>query len=217
MLILVTLTPIMFDFRRVFGIGVYNTEDNYFNSYSDGTAGINLHLHLERVVDKRYVINTFIECISTGNVVNYGLLSLTIYYFNDNAPAGAESIQFGTPTRDYSVYRFFLNLEKYNNFTCYGTIKISLESGGIPINDTVNFQLTFIVPLGIEDYMNLDLVIYVLFFFHFFLYIIIPVVLIWIFKPVFGLTLSEEDIERDEIFFHYLRNQRTEKREESKN
>lgn len=217
MLMLLILTPIMFDFRRVFGIGVYNTEDNYFNSYSDGTAGINLHLHLERVVDERYVITTFIEPISTGNVVNYGLLSLTIRYFNDNAPIKAESIQFGTPRSNYSVYRFFLNLLKHNNLTCYGTIEISLESGGIPINDTVNFQLTFIIPLGIEDYMNLDLVIYVLFFFHFFLYVIIPVVLIWIFKPVFGLTLSEEDIERDEIFFHYLRNQRTEKREESKN
>ena len=215
MLMLFILTPIMFDFRRVFGIGVYNAEDNYFNSYSDGTAGINLHLHLKREVDERYVINTFIETISTGNVVNYGFLSLSIYYLNDNAPAKAETIQFGTPRSNYSVYRFFLNLLKHDNFTCYGTIEISLESGGIPINDTINFQLTFIVPLGIEDYMNLDLVIYVLFFFHFFLYVIIPVVLIRIFRPVFGLTLSEEDIKRDELFLKYLRNQTNEKRKES--
>ena len=214
---LIRLTPIMFDFRNVFGIGVYNTEDNYFNLYSDGTAGINLHLHLERVIDERYVINTFIEPISTGNVVNYGLLSITIYYFNDNAPISAESVQFDTPRSTYSVNRFFLNLLKHNNLTCYGTIEISLETGGIPINDTINFQLTFIVPLGIEDYMNLDLVIIVLFFGHFFLYIFIPVTLNWIFKPVLGLKLSEEDIKRDEEFFNYLRNQSIEKRKESKN
>jgi len=217
MLALIAFTPIVFNFRNVFGIGVYNIEDDYFNSYSDGTAGINLHLHLKRVIDKRYVINTFIEPISTGNVVNYGLLSITIYYFNDNAPVCAKSVQFGTPISNYSVYRFFLNLLKHNNFTCYGTIEISLETGGIPINDTVNFQLTFIVPLGIEDYMNIDLVLYVLFFFHFLFYVIIPVTLIWIFKPVFGLTLSEEDIKRDEKFLKYLQNLVNEKRKESKN
>jgi hypothetical protein len=214
---LITLTPIMFDFRRVFGIGYYDTDNNYFNSYSDGTAGINLHLKFERLVDERYVINTFIETISTGDVVNYGLSSIIIYYVNDDAPVNAESSQFGTPRNNYSVYRFFLNLLKDNNFTCYGTIEMSLETGGVPINDTVNFQLTFVIPLGIEDYMNLDLMIYVLFFFHFFLYIIIPVVLIWIFKPAFGLTLSEEDLKRDELFMKYLRNQANEKRKESEN
>jgi len=208
------LTPVMFNFRTVFSIGVYNIEDNYFNSYSDGTAGINLHLHVKREVDKRYVVNTYIEPISTGNVVNYGFLSLNIHYFNDDAPVSADSVQFGTPRNNYSVYRFFLNLEKYNNFTCSGTIEISLETGGIPINDTIDFQLSFIIPLGIEDYANLDLMIYVLFFFHFFLYIIIPVVLIWIFKPVFGLTLTEEDIKRDELFLKYLRNQANGKRRE---
>lgn len=214
---LITLTPIMFDFRRVFGIGYYDTDNNYFNSYSDGTAGINLHLKFERLVDERYVINTFIETISTGDVVNYGLSSIIIYYVNDDAPVNAESSQFGTPRNNYSVYRFFLNLLKHNNFTCYGTIEMSLETGGVPINDTVNFQLTFVIPLGIEDYMNLDLMIYVLFFSHFFLYIIIPVVLIWIFKPAFGLTLSEEDLKRDELFMKYLRNQANEKRKESEN
>ncbi len=214
---LMILTPIMFDFRRVFGIGYFDTDNNYFNSYSDGTAGINLHLNFERLVDERYVINTFIETISTGDVVNYGISSIIIYYFNDNAPVNAESIQFGTPSSNYSVYRFFLNLLKHNNFTCYGTIEMSLKTGGVPVNDTISFQLTFIIPLGIEDYINLDLLIYVLFFFHFFLYVIIPVVLIWIFKPAFGLTLSEEDLKRDEIFMKYLRNQVNEKRKESEN
>lgn len=214
---LITLTPIMFNFRDVFGIGVYNTEDNYFNFYSDGIAGINLHLHLERETDARYVINTFIESFSTGDVVNYGILSININYLKDNEYVFAESVQFGTPRSSYSMNRIFLNLFKHNNFTCYGMIEMSLETGGIPINDTVNFQLTFIVPLGVEDYTDIDLMIYVLFYLHFVLYIIIPVFLNWIFRPVFGLKLSKEDIERDEKFSNYLQNQSTEKREESKN
>ena len=213
----ISFTPIVFNASSIFSIGVYNTEDDYFNSYSDGTAGINIHLHLERVVDKRYSINTFIEPISTGNVVNYGLLSILIYYFNDNTPVFADLVQFGTPRSNSSVYSFFLNLVKHNNLTCYGTIEMSLETGGIPVNDTINFQLTFIVPLGIEDYMNIDLLLYVLVFLSFFLYVIIPVVLIWIFKPIFGLKFSKEDLKRDEKFFEYLRNQTNENKRKLKN
>ena len=217
MLILITLTPIMFNLRSFFGLGVYNIEDDYFNSYSDGTAGINLHLHINHELDNRYIINTFIEPISTGNVVNYGLLSIIIHYLNDNEPVFGRSVQFGTPTNNYSVYRFPLDLAKYDNLTCYGTIEMSLETGGIPNNDTINFQLTFIVPLGIGDYMNLDLLIYLFFPTYFLLYIIIPVILIWIFKPVFGFSFSEEDLKKDEEFLNYLQNQDKEKEKESKN
>jgi len=217
--IVIALTPIVFNFRNIFGIGIYNAEDDYFNSYSDGTAGINLHLHVKRKVDfaERYEINTFVEPISTGNVVNYGLLSINIFYLKDNSQVFSDSVQFGTPRSSYSVYQFNLKLVKYDKLTCYGVIEMSLETGGIPTNDTINFQLSIIVPLGVEDYRNIDLALYVLLFFHFFLYIIVPVVLIWIFKPIFGLSYSEEVLKRDEKFFEYLRNQTNEIREESKN
>jgi len=214
MLTLVALFPVIFNFRNVFSIGVYNIEDDFFNSYSDGTAGINLHLHIKHEEDDRYYVYTFIEPISTGDVVNYGLLSIIIHYFSDNDLVFATSMQFDTPSKIYPEHRIFLKLFKNNNFTCSGTIEISLETGGIPINDTINFQLTFIVPLSIEDYMNIDLALYVLLFFHFFLFVIIPVVLLWIFKPVLGLTYTEEDKKRDEQFQKYLREIVNEKRRE---
>ena len=214
---LITFTPIMFNIRDFFGIGVYNIEDDYFNSYSGGTAGINLHLNLNREIDNRYTINTFIEPTSTGNVVNYGLLSINIQFLNDNELVFVRSVQFGTPTSNYSVYRFSLDLAKDNNLTCHGSIEMSLESGGIPNNDTINFQLTFIVPLGIGDYMNLDLLIYLIFPTHFLLYIIIPVILIWIFKPILGFRINEDDIKRDEKFLNYLQNQGNKKNKELKN
>ena len=216
-LILVALLPVIFNFRNIFGLGIYNKEDDYFNSYSDGTAGINLHLQLDHEFDNRYAIYTDIEPISTGDVVNYGILSIIIHYFADSKPAFATSIQFGTPRSNCSVQRIFLKLFKNTNLSCSGTIEISLETGGIPINDTINFQLTFIVPISKEDYRNIDLALYVLLFFHFFLFVIIPVVLLWIFKPVLGLTYTEEDKKRDEKFQMYLRDLVNEKRKKEKN
>ena len=211
MLALIAFTPIAFNFRSVFNIGVYNIEDDYFNSYSDGSAGINLRLRLNREYDNRYTVNTFIEPISTGDVVNYGISSINILYLNDTKLVYETSVQFGTPRSDYSVNRFSLNLFKNSNFTCYGTMEVSLEAGGIPITDTINFQLTFILPLSNKDHINIDLAIYLLFFFHLFLYIIIPVALIWIFKPIFRLTLSEEDIIKDKKYLNYIQTQTKEK------
>ncbi|MHA1670053.1 MAG: hypothetical protein ACTSV5_05670 [Promethearchaeota archaeon] len=202
----------MFNFNTLFSIGIYNAEDDFSKTYSDGTAGINFHLHLEHDRIDRYITTTIIKPFSTGNVVNFGLLSNNIEYLNENDHIITKSAQFSTPS-NYSVYIVSLNLYKKNNFTCRGTIEMSIESGGILINDTINFQVNFIVPLSLEDYSNINLLVYALFFIHFFLYVIIPVSLIWIFKPVFGLEIDEEDIERDKKFLKYLRK----KREESEN
>ena len=84
LIFLFILTPIMFNFRNLFPIGIYNVEDDYINSYTDGTAGINLHLNFDHGADERCVINTYIESTSTGNVVNYGLLSIIIYFLRED-------------------------------------------------------------------------------------------------------------------------------------
>lgn len=205
----------MFNFRDIFHLGVFDIEDDYINSYTDGTAGISVHLNLNYESDERYVINTYIESISTGNVVNYGLLSIVIYCLNDNDPVFARLIPFGAPSSSYSLTNIPLKLAKHDNLTCYGTIEMSLETGGVPLNDTINFQLTFIVPLGLGDFSNFELLISFLFPSHFLLYIIVPVILIWIFKPIFGLKFTEEDLKRDEKFLEYLQNPPNRRRKES--
>lgn len=218
MLGLIVFTPIVFNLRNILGVGIFNVEDDYFNSYSDGTAGINMHLRFEHEVDTKYFLFTFIEPISTGSVANYGLLSINFYFLKDNEQKYATSIQFDTPQSTFSMNRIYLGkIDKYSNLTCYGMIELSLETGGIPINATINFQLTYIFPMGIEDYYNLDLVIYLLTFLQFFLYVIIPVTLNWIFKPIFGLKYSEDDMKRDERFLKYLHKHLEEKRKETKN
>ncbi|NVM17975.1 MAG: hypothetical protein HWN80_09680 [Candidatus Lokiarchaeota archaeon] len=207
----------MFNFRDIFRIGIYDIEDDYSSSYTDGTAGINLHLNINHGSYESYVINTVIESISTGNVVNYGLLSIIIYCLKNNDPVFARSVQFGAPSSTYPVNNIPLKLAKHDNLTCYGTIEMSLETGGVPMNDTINFQLTYIIPLGLGDFSSYDLLIDFLFPSHFLLYIIVPVVLIWIFKPVFGLRFTKEDLERDEKFLEYLQNPPSRKRKESEN
>ena len=215
MVALIIFAYVVFNFRNIFGVGIFNVEDDYINSYSDGTAGVNLHIRLDHDEDNKYYLYTFIEPISTGNVANHGLLSMTIFYLNNNYHVYATTLEFGTPLSRYTD-RLFLRALKYNNVTCYGNIELSLEIGGIPINDTINFQLSYIVPMGSEDYYNIDLVLFSLFFLPFFLSVIIPIALNWIFKPVFGLNLSEEDTKRDEKFVHFLQNQVRIKKEESK-
>lgn len=207
----------MFNFRDVFRFGIFDTEDNYINSYSDGTAGISVHLNLDHGSDERYITNTFIESISTENVVNYGLLSILILFFNDNDPVFVRSVQFSSPSSTYLFNDIPLELAKHDSLTCSGTIEMSLETGGVPLNDTIHFQLTFIVPVGLGDFSNFNLLVNFLLPSHFLLYIIIPVILLWIFKPVFGLRFTEEELKRDENFLEYLQNPPRKRVKESKN
>jgi len=62
--------------------------------------------------------------------------------------------------------------------------------------------------------MNLDLALYVLFFSPFFLYVLVPIVLNWIFRPVFGLHYDEEEEKRDEKYLQYLHEHIKQKRRE---
>jgi len=209
-LLLVVFIYVVFNFRTVFGVGIFNAEDNYINSYSDGTAGVNLHIRLEREREISYYLYTEIDTISTGNVVNYGILSTSIFYLNDNHFVNVRIHEFDVPLRSYAVSRLYVTVDKNNNLTCNGVIELSLKTGGIPINDTVNFQLSYIIPYGLDFYMDLNLALYVLFFLPFILLFIIPIVLNWIFAPVFGLKYSEEDVKRDEKYYQYLKQKRRE-------
>ncbi|MBY9004564.1 MAG: hypothetical protein KGD73_11370, partial [Candidatus Lokiarchaeota archaeon] len=121
------------------------------------------------------------------------------------------------PLSSYTVQRLYLSIIKYNNITCYGTIELSVETGGIPIVDTINFQLSYILPWGVEDYHNIDLALYSLFFLPFFLPILIPIVLNWIFRPKFGLNYNEEEMKRDELYLKYLHEHIKEQRERTIN
>jgi len=216
MLALILFSAVVFNFRNIFGIGVYDIKHDYANTYSDGTAGINLHIHFNHLIEYRYSIYMTVEKISTGNVVNHGFLSVFIVIYKQSENAYSTSIQSDTPINEFSVNKFYLSLKKYYNVTCCGTIMQSLETGGLPINDTINFKLTFIIPLSMREYYNIDLAIYTLFFFQFFLYVIVPVVLVWIFKPLLGYHYNEEEMKRDEQYLKYLHDFIKEQRKKTK-
>ena len=217
LILTVIFSYVVFNFRSVFGVGIFNAEDDYINSYSDGTAGVNLHMRLEHHEDGKYYLYTFINPISTGNVANYGILSISAVYENNGGIIYVSGpIDFAIPYSSYTMQRLYLSVAKHNNITCHGTIELNVETGGIPINDTINFQLSYILPWGIEDYHNIDLILYTLFFFPFFLPIIFPIVLNWIYRPKFGLNYySEEDEKRDELYLKYLHEHIKEQREKA--
>jgi hypothetical protein len=204
MLLLAGFSYVIFNARAIFGIGIFNVEDDYVKSYSGGTAGVNLHMLITHYEDNKYYLYTDIDSISTGSVANYGILSIAIHYLNDNSPIYTTTREFDIPLRSYAMNRLYIDIVKYDNITCYGTIELSLEAGGIPVNDTINFQLSYILPMGIEDYHNVELILYVLFFLPFFLPIVVVILLNWIFKPKLGFNYSEEEMKRDEQYLKYL-------------
>jgi hypothetical protein len=212
MLTLIAFTPVMFNFRTVFRIGIYDIEEDFLNTYSDGEGGVNLKIELTHEVNNRYTIRSSINPKSTEDVINYGLLYVNIQFLRDNESKFGETLSYSNPSEGFSGYTIFLDLFQDSNFTCEGTAEVALQADGVPKNETVNFQLSFFPPLNREDFINIDLAIYSLFFVYFFLYIIIPLILLKIFKPVLGLKYREEDAKKDEKYLNFIKGKAKEKR-----
>lgn len=195
----------MFTFKEVFRIGIYDINENFQNTYSDGTGGFSLYIEISHEVNNRYAIRPEFRSRSTGNVVNYGILSVDFQLLCVNQSTIGESISYSAPSSSYVGYAARMELDKYDNFTCRGTVEVALEADGGPLNDTIDFQVNLIIPMSREDLINIDLGIYSLFFFYFFLYVIIPLILVKVFKPVLGLKYNEDDAQKDEKFLRYIR------------
>jgi len=212
-IILLVIAPIMFNFRGFFQIGMYDIDDDFLINYSDGSGGLNVHMYVDYQVNGRYTINTYFSAIASGDVENNGIITLNMSYYEDTESHFPDYYEF-YPFVENKTNIINIPLEKDVNFSCIGVAEIQLVSEGVPHNETINFGLSLLIPLSRSDFIEIDLAIYVLFFLYFFSYIIIPIILLKVFKPTLGLKIKEEDMKKDDKFLGYIQKQANDKRKE---
>ncbi len=212
-IILFAIAPIIFNFRGFFQIGIYEREDDFLINYSDGSGGIKANMHLAYEVNGRYTISTSFSAIASGDVENNGIITLNLSYYVDTESHFPNYYEFN-PFVENKTNIINIPLEKDVNFSCIGVVEVQLVSEGIPHNETINFGLSLLIPISRSDFIEIDLGIYVLFFLYFFSYIIIPIILLKVFKPTLGLKIKEEDMKKDDKFLGYIQKQANDKRKE---
>ena len=190
-------------FKIVQSIGRYTKEANFNHSFTDGTVGVRVSLYLEYQNQKVYFVRTTYIPISSGGTVNNGLISINLCYYTQSILQLGIDSTWDPPSSDFSHSTRFI-LDKNYNITISGIAKVQCVVNEVLVNETISYTLTFIVPLGLEDFANLDLQIYVIFYLYLSLIPLTPFILVYIFKPLFGIKIDEETQKRDEKFLNYL-------------
>ncbi len=191
-------------------------EENFNIDYDNGTGGLKVILNIERDVNLRYQIEATMIPISSGDVVNNGFMSFN-HSFYINTILRLNEYQIWDPPTNYYNDSVFLDLIKDDNLTCIGIVEVQCVVNEIIHNDTIKYDMSFIIPLGDKDYSNIALFFYGLFFLYLFSYLIVPVVLSIIFKPVFGIHHDEHSQKKDKKYLKFISEKAKEKQKENNN
>ena len=197
------MAPSMFSFNESFQIGRYTEEGDFNRSFTDGTAGVRVTLYLEYQNEEIYSVITTIIPISSGEIVNNGLLSIKLYYYTQGISILYIDSTWDPPSSDFSHSTRF-SLAKNNNITINGIADVQCVVNEVLVNETISYTLTFIVPFGLKEFADLGLLVYVIFYLYLLLIPLTPFILVYIFKPLFGIKIDEETQKRDEKFLSYL-------------
>jgi len=203
MFILILMAPSMFSFNESFQIGRYTEEGDFNRSFTDGTAGVRVTLYLEYQNEEIYSVITTIIPISSGEIVNNGLLSIKLYYYTQGISILYIDSTWDPPSSDFSHSTRF-SLAKNNNITINGIAEVQCVVNEVLVNETISYTLTFIIPFGLKEFADLGLLVYVIFYLYLLLIPLTPFILVYIFKPLFGIKIDEETQKRDEKFLSYL-------------
>lgn len=214
---LILVAPIMFNFKNFFRIGMFSVEDEFTKEYSDGTGGFNAVLSLQYLELEFYAIQSEIKPISSGDVINYGFLSIQHTFFKNDVSRKKTTLLYDPPGDRFSnQIRLYLSL--HDNLTIRGQVEVQCFVNGTTLtNETISYQISFDIPINIEDMSNIDLMIYALFFIYFISIPVVPFILSFIFRPVFGVDFGNENLDKNRKFVRYLSEMAKEKRKENNN
>ena len=197
------MAPSMFNINDSFQIGRYTEEVDFNHSFADGTVGIRVRLYLQYQDQGNYYVRTTVIPISSGEIVENGLKSINLMYYTQSISRLHVDSTWDPPSSDFTHSTRF-TLTKNTNITINGNAEVQCVVNEVIVNETISFTLTFIVPFGLKEYADLGLMTYVIFYLYLLLIPLSPFILLYIFKPLFGIKSDEETQKRDEKFLSYL-------------
>ncbi len=210
LVVLALLTPLALDFEEYLSVGYYRTGKDYRIDYSDGYGEMNMDIQLER--SRQYRYSYYLSCyFSSGEDVE--IVGMT--HLNYTVSAGGLVVSYRLDDWDPPIAQLTRAsaalLGKNEAFIWSGSAEVKFISNSLVQNETIDFNLRITILLGYQDYSNLDLIAYVVFFSWFFAFLVVPLTLNFIIKPQFGIRLDDETEKKHKKYFEYFRKSQEEK------
>ena len=203
-LVLALLTPIVFNFEESFNIGYSRTDKDYRIDYSDGYGEFNMDMQLEFTSGVRFAY--YLSCFfSSGEDVEIvGMTHLNYTVTAEGSIVSYRLYDWDPPLEQYSRASGVF-LEKGETIIWSGSVDVKFISNSIVQNETIEFILGITMIVGAQDYSNLDLISYVVFFSWIFAFLVIPLTLKFIIQPLFGISLDAETRKKQKKYFDYFK------------
>lgn len=202
--LLALATPAVFHFDDYFSIGYFRTDKDYRIDYSDGYGEVNMDFQLEHSREYRY--SYYLSCyFSTGEDVE--IVGITGFNFTISVMGSIVShrvINFDPPIEQYTRAATVI-VKKNDPIIWSGSAEVKFISNSIVQNETIEFLLGITILVGDQDYYNLDLTSYTVFFLWIFAFLVIPLTLNTIIQPHFGIPLDDETRKKQKKYFDFFK------------
>lgn len=212
LVLLALATPVIFHFDQTLGIGYYSVDRDYRIDYSSGYGELNMDLELDRLRTDWYSL--FISCrlSSSDNVEIIGISSFNSSINVAGSVRSYDIFNWEPPRASYS-YSSSVKLMHQNGVSWNGSAMVHFIVDNIVQNETISYNLSFVIPMSSLDYYHMDLISYVLLFFWIISFVLIPLILKTLIQPQFGLHFDEEAKEKRKEYFDFLKERKIEEEE----
>jgi len=211
MLFLVLVSPIALNFVEALSFRDAESLENYRTYYSDGYGELNMELRLEGFAEERYYYSISCHLTSGDGVEIVGIKHLNSSVDVRGLIIRSNILNWDPPNEQYS-YEATVRLTKNDIISWSGSAEVQYISNSITRNETYNYILIILVPMGSQDYFNLAIISNFVFFSWLLAFPVIPILLNAIIKPSFGIPFDEEAKKKQKKYFDFFRKTKKEQR-----
>lgn len=204
-----SITPVIFKFDEILGIGYYSVDRDYRINYSGGYGELNMDMELDRIRPEwySYYLSCYLSSSDNVEIIGISLFNTSIYV--DGSRVIYNNFNWEPPRASYS-YSSSVKLMQHGGFTWNGSAMVQFIVDDIIQNETISFDLSAGISMSTLDYYHMDLLSYVLLFVWIISFVLVPLILKAIIQPHFGLQLDEEEKARRKKYFEFLKERKVE-------
>ncbi|MCK4287161.1 MAG: hypothetical protein KAX18_13210 [Candidatus Lokiarchaeota archaeon] len=206
---MVLVSPIALNFVEAISFRDAESLENYRTYYSDGYGELNMELRLEGFAEERYYYSISCRLTSGSGVEIVGIILLNTSVDARGLILKADVFNWDPPHEQYS-YDATVRLTKNDVISWSGSAEVQYISNSFTRNETYNYILRIMVPMGSQDYFNLAIISNFVFFSWLLAFPVIPIVLNSIIKPSFGVPFDEEARKKQKKYFDFFRKKQEE-------
>ncbi|MFX0010624.1 MAG: hypothetical protein ACFE9R_09935 [Candidatus Hermodarchaeota archaeon] len=205
-LILILISPVASNLVGALSFRYAETTENYRTDYSDGYGNVIVKCEIDSYREERYywAISCYFQ--SGGAVEIVGIKQLNYSVDIGGSEIYLASHDWAPPLEQFTFQPVtLLRLTKNDIISWTGIIEVQYVSNSILQTETHEFVLRIVVPMGSQDYFNLQIISNFVFFLWLLSFPGTPIILNFIIKPGFSVPLDDVHEEKERKYFEFFK------------